>query len=150
MKFTEYFYSPRAKGRWRSWWSLTMTFPLIVGLAVGLYSSRRDAATGARQELTTGKITAHEPNNHDSYRYTFTVQGRQFNGISGSPKPAEVVGASTQVYFDPRDPNTNSLEDFLMRSRRDRKLVPLFVFGICVIPAFILYSKLRNPSKNAG
>jgi hypothetical protein len=141
--FFEFFFSPRSTGRWRSWWSLTMTFPLVVGLVVGLYDSRRDAAIGARQESTSGQVIAYEPNNHNSYRYTFTAQGRQFSGISESPRVSETVGAPTPIYFDPLDPRKNSLEDFSMRSHRDRGLVPICTFGICVIPAIILYSKLR-------
>lgn len=149
MTFFEYFYVPRAKGRWRSWWSLTMTFPLVFGLVIGLWSSWRDSAIGTRQESTTGKITAHEPENHDSYRYTFTAQGRQFSGLSMSPNARETVGEPAQIYFDSRDPTTNSLEDFSSRSQRDRRLVPIFTFVTCVIPAIILCLKLTPPSKDA-
>ena len=150
--FFEYFYSPRAKGRFRSWWSLTFTFPLVLTLVHGLYYSRRDAAIGTRQESTSGQITAYEPSNHNSCRYTFTVQEKQYVGMDSSPTATPVapaiVGDQIQVYFDPINPTTNSLEDFSIRSHRVRGLVPISAFGICVIPAIILYLKLTGPSKN--
>jgi hypothetical protein len=119
-----------------------MTFPMIVGLAFSLWSSHRDAAIGARQESTTGEITAHERNNHDSYRYEFTAQGKKFSGLSSSPRAKETMGEPAQIYFDPQNPTTNSLEDFLERSRRDKSLDSIFIFVICAIPAIIFCSKI--------
>ena len=152
MTLFEYFFSPRSKGRGSSWWSLTMALPLVIGLVDGLYWSRRDAVIGTRQESTSGQVTAYEPSNHNSCRYTFTVQGKQYAGMDSSPTatPAApaIVGDQLQVYFDPNNPTTNSLEDFSMRSRRDRGLVPLFMLGICVIPVIIFYSKLRGQSRD--
>jgi hypothetical protein len=65
---------------------------------------------------------------------------------TATPAVPAIVGDRVQVYFDSNNPATNSLEDFYSRSRRDRALVPIFVFGIFVVPAIILYSKLREPS----
>ncbi len=149
--FREFFFSPRSKGRWRSWWSLGMTYPLVVGLAMGLYSSRRDANIATRQESTSGQVAAYEPSNHNSVRYTFAVKGKQYVGMDSSPTatpevPA-IIGDRVQVYFDSDNPTTNSLEDFWSRSRRDKGLVPICAFGIVVIPAIILCLKLTGPSR---
>jgi hypothetical protein len=128
-----------------------MTFPLLVGLVHGLYSSWLASSLGAHEATTSGQVTAYEPSNHNSCRYTFTFFERQYVGMDSSPTatPAApaIVGDQVMVYFNEIDPTKNALEDFNARSHRVRRLVPIYALGICVIPAIILYLKLAGPSR---
>ena len=72
----------------------------------------------------------------------FIVQGRQFSGLSSSPKDSVVIGERVQVYFDSSDPATNSLEDFAEASRQNLGVATFMIFGILVFATIILYSKL--------
>jgi hypothetical protein len=97
-----------------------------------------------REQETTCLITAHETSNHNQYRYSFTVLGRPYTGISQSPTDSAVVGEQMKVYFDPDDPTTNSLEDFSLASRRDFGPLPLLVGGILAVAGFIGMTKMRS------
>jgi hypothetical protein len=126
---------------------LFITLPWVIGVVFIFSDSRRMDAVANRQQTARGLVTAYERSNHNQYRYTFTAQGKQYGGISQSPTDSAIVGGQIQVYFDPRDPTTNSLEDFSTRSRRDMGMLPFLALGIGGVAAFILYSKTTSPSR---
>lgn len=119
-----------------------ITIPLFLGLAFVVPGAIRDNAISARQRTAVGIVTAYEPSSHNECQYMFIVQGRQFSGLSSSPKDSVVIGERVQVYFDSSDPATNSLEDFAEASRQNLGVATFMIFGILVFATIILYSKL--------
>jgi hypothetical protein len=144
MTIIEWFFSPRSQNDWNSWWALTFTLPLFVALAVLVPASLKNAEVGNRQRLASGVVTAYEPSNHNQCRYTFSVQGTRFSGVSSAPKGTVFVGEEVEVYFDPTNPATNSLRDFSATSRGSRGVVFISLAGIFGITGLILYSKTRS------
>ncbi len=136
--------SPQTKYDWNPWWALILALPFAFGLAFLIPESLQDSAIGSRQNMATGKVTAYDPYNHDSCRYTFTAQGRQFTAIGSCPTHPGVVGAKVPVYFDPADPTKSSLEDFSKVSKRKQGVVFVMIFGVCGVTAFVFLSKLRR------
>jgi hypothetical protein len=124
-----------------------MTFPFVFGLSFLVPQQLRDARVGAREQFATGVVTAYEPSNHDSCRYTFSINRQRFDGISGCPFHPGAVGAVVQVYYDPANPATSSLEDFLEARRRNEGMIPLMLLGICAVISAILFSKYRHRTK---
>jgi hypothetical protein len=145
----EWFFSPRSKRDWKSWWALSVTLPFVFCLAFLISESMQQTEVGARQQLASGIITAYEPSNHDSCRYTFAIQGREFNGIGSCPMHPGIVGAQVRVYYDPMNPATSSLEDFLEARKRNRGVIFISMLGICAVTALILYSKLKAQKSKA-
>jgi hypothetical protein len=97
-----------------------------------------------RQQMTIGTITGHEASNHNQYRYTFTFSGKQYNGLSQSPTDTTEIGERMTVYFDPRNPDTNSLEDFSAASKREGNPLPILFIGVAGVAGLIVFSKARN------
>jgi hypothetical protein len=147
MTFREFFYNRSVKGRWSSWWAMYMTFPLILGLAFGIWNSVRDSCIASRQLITTGIVTAYTPDSHDECFYSFSVQGKSFEGQDFAPHhplaPHEVV----TVFYDSTDPKVSGLEDYSTRGNWEGGLTPVFVFGILIISTIILVNKIRNASR---
>jgi hypothetical protein len=133
VNFLRWFFSPRSKNDLKSWNALFMTAPFVFGLAILIPGAIHNADVGSRQQSTNGVVTAYEPSNHNSCSYTYTVQGNRFSGTSASPTatlmaPA-TVGEPVQVYFDPKNPATSSLEDFSAKSRAIGKLRSFLCLG---------------------
>ena len=68
---------------------------------LSVIDSHRQAAVANREQDTTCLITAHEVSNHNQYRYSFTVLGTQYTGISQSPTDGAVVGEQMKVTVIP-------------------------------------------------
>jgi len=122
-----------------------MTYPLMVGLAIGIWESRHDALIAARQLTTTGVVTAYDRENHNQCSYVFSVQGKPFTGRSSAPHGSATLGEIVTVYYDSTDPSTSGLEDYSVKGRRDGGLIPIYVFGIFLIPGIIIYAKAKKP-----
>jgi hypothetical protein len=69
-------------------------------------------SVAARERTTTGAITAHEPANHNTYVYTFAIEGKAYTGRRIPDRGELAVGQQVRVYYDPQDPAKNSLIDF--------------------------------------
>jgi hypothetical protein len=118
--------------------------PFAVGLVLVIPESIQKAEVGARQQLSSGIVSAYDPSNHNMCSYTFTVAGRQFAGKSGAPTDTAYVGEQVQVYYDPIKPSTNSLEDFRQASWEDRAVAYVLLIGIGLVVAIVLYAKARK------
>jgi hypothetical protein len=123
---------------------MLITLPWVLGIVFLLVGSRQNAAIAARQKITVSTITWHEASNHNQYRYTFTLSGKQYNGLSQSPTDTAEIGERMAVYFDPRNPEINSLEDFATASKRQGNPLPLLFIGVAGVTALIVLSKARN------
>jgi hypothetical protein len=126
-----------------SWWHALLLLPFLIGAVFLLYEwvLYRNAAT--RQQTTFGTVTAHEPANHSRYGYTFTVEGRRYDGWQ-VPHDSEEwrVGQQVVVYYDAADPARNALRDFTTESDGIIAPVPVLVLGI--VTAVLLIISLRR------
>jgi hypothetical protein len=140
----QFLFSKRSKADWQSWWAMLITLPWVFLIVFLLAGSRHNATIAARQQMTIGTITGHEASNHNQYRYTFTFSGRQYSGLSQSPTDTAEIGEPMTVFFDPRNPDTNSLEDFSAASKRNGNMLPLLFLGVAGVAGLIAFSKARN------
>jgi len=136
-----------SNGSWRrlSWWHALVVLPWLLGVIFFLYEGElyRNAAT--RQQKTFGTVTAHEPANHNRYGYTFTVEGRNYEGWQ-VPHDSEhwTVGQQVVVYYDAGDPGRNALSDLTAESDRIIGPVPLLVLGIITVVLVIVALRKRT------
>jgi hypothetical protein len=125
-----------------------LALPWTLGALEMIYDWKIDRDIASRQETTYGVITAHDPANHNSYGYVFSVNGKTFNGWQ-SPKEDELaIGKRVTVLYDRRDPTRNALTDF-----RDLAMVSLgplnfgvVVSGIMALMWYFLPRRRRRPS----
>ena len=108
----------------------------------------KDAAIGRRQQVTDGEVTAYEPDNHNSCRYRFDFEGRQFVGVSGCPGLTGIVGEQVQIYFDPGDSTESSLEDFSQTSQRNWGVILFMAFGVCIVIGIVGISKVLKSKQS--
>jgi hypothetical protein len=144
MTIIEWFFSPRSRNDWNSWWALTFTLEFFIALAVLIPQSLRNAEIGARQRQVGGVVTAYDRSNHNQCRYSFSVDGSPFVGVSSAPADSTFAGEQVQVYFDPINPAANSLKDFSASSRRTRGVIYLSFLGVFAVTGFIIYNKVKN------
>jgi Protein of unknown function (DUF3592) len=132
-----------------SWWKFLIVTPWIFGLIFLAPAWKIDREIATRQQTTNGTITAHEPSNHDRYEYIFSVNGHAFIGWQ-SPRANELqIGKEVLVYYDPVDPNQNSLRDFNDVGDQDFGPIPLLIAGIlgaALIIFLLRRSKLKTSS----
>jgi hypothetical protein len=128
----------------------------ILAFAYGglcIYKARRDVVLAQNEGATTGQAYLHprskNPNIFDSLRcdYIFTVNGNDYNGYGICPKQTDhsVKGAlenlagllqnqSVTVYYDPANPETNSMMEFGAKSVYDYNKAKLsFVTGVALL-----------------
>jgi hypothetical protein len=141
VNFIRWFFSPRSKDDWRSWNLIFVTIPWIIGILFLLPQFLQKQAVGRRQQLTSGVVTAYEPSNHNQCRYTFQTQGKQYSGISSALSERVNIGEQVQVYFDPQNPVTNSLDDFSDSSKSDFSVMVFMTIGIGCIAFCILLAR---------
>ena len=126
---------------------MTLTYPLVVGLAMGIWESDRDSMIARRQWTTTGVVTAWDRSNHNQCRYVFSLQGKSFEGQDSALRDPQPFGEIVRVYYDSSNPSVSGLEDYTSRGKREGGLTPMFVFGIVLVPLVILFNKIRNSSR---
>jgi hypothetical protein len=149
VNFFRWFSSPRSRGDWKSPYSTFITLPWLLGAVMGMLDSRKDAAIASRQQTTFGHIAAHEPSNHDMYRYKFQAADEERSGLSNLPYDHADIGEEVKVYFDPSDPASNSLIDYSERSERDKSLVPFLLVGSGALATFILLACWLTPTRKS-
>ena len=127
-----------------------MLLPFLLGAAFLLYEWVLYRNAAARQQTTFGTITAHEPSNHSRYVYTFTVDGRNYQGWQ-IPEDSEkwAVGQQVVVYYDRVDPSRNALKDLADESENVIAPLPLVAVIITVILLISLRRK-RGPRQTPG
>lgn len=118
--------------RWEnpSWWNLLVVLPWTLAAIFLGFHWHMDRVIAARQQTSTGTITAQEPAHHNRYQYVFSVNGRQFAGWGSPVTDGREVGNSIVVYYDPLDPARNSPEDFHTSGVHKIETVPVILFAI--------------------
>ena len=133
-------------GSWLNppWWFALVTLPWLIGVAL-LASEVRDAsAIATREQTTKGVITAHDPGNHDSYQYSYSVGGRTFHSWQIPYRVAWRLGEQVVVFYDPLEPTVSSLVEFGDRNDEDIGTIQLLLLGIIGILSYIGYRRFRN------
>jgi uncharacterized protein DUF3592 len=95
-----------------SWASLLIAMPWLIGSIALMWGAIANHNVAAREKTITGAITAHEAANHNTYLYTFAIEGKAYTGRQIPDKQELAVGQQVRVYYDPQDPAKNSLIDF--------------------------------------
>jgi len=95
------------------WWYLLIATPWAIGAVFLAHQAIVDVAVAKRQHTTWGAVRSHEPHNHNSYGYSFTVGDQAFSGRD-SPRGDDEwkIGQRVRVYYDSADPRVSALEDF--------------------------------------
>ena len=145
-----WFLAPRKRMDWKSWRSLVIVSPFVIGVLVTLPQTIREKRTATRQETTQGTVTSYEKSNHNLCGYTFHVQGKRYTGTSSSPTTDIKIGDQVLVYFDPPDPSVNALEDFAAMSRRDSGFVGILLGSIAIGGAFIAIARFTSTRAELG
>src|SRR5580658_10285424 len=86
-----------------------------LGCGRAIHGWTSDRAVAKREQTVLGTSIAHEPANHNRYRYSFSVDGKPYSGWESPRKEEPHIGQQLTVYYDPADPATNALTDFTPR-----------------------------------
>jgi hypothetical protein len=125
-------------------WYLLVALPWAVGAIIFVYEWKVDREIATRQQTTQGVITVYEPANHNRYRYVFSINGKTYDGLQ-SPKKGELeIGKRVVVFYDPKNPNKNSLTDFRQLSMDVMGPVPMLLFGIGAVAWLIRAQRRKN------
>ena len=95
-----------------SWWFLLVMLPWAIGVIGSIYGWEVDRNIALREATADGVITAHHPEDHNTYDYRFRVNGTNFTGCDRSRKDLLKLGESVTVYYDTRNPHENAMTDF--------------------------------------
>ena len=125
-----------------SWWQLLITLPWCIGLVLLVHGSIQDRDIAKRQKTATGRITSHEPANHNQYGYVFSVDGRQYSG-SEIPELDRKIGDTVLVFYDPRNPSRSALSDFSEVADANDGPILFLAIGIGVL-AVVIYRRRRT------
>jgi hypothetical protein len=123
------------------WDPLRFTVPLIFGLFLIVPEALKESLAATRQQTSQGIISSYEMSNHNRCRYSFTVNGKIYNGVSSAPTLDTEAGRRVVVYFDPKNPEVNALEDLSAKSRRDGGFLWMLVAAIGAIVGFVVLPK---------
>ena len=132
-----------------SWWNLIVAFPWALGAIMALHEWQADRQVASRQQTAEGVVTAHEPANHNRYRYEFSVGGKSWNGWSIPTNGDYPLGARVVVYYDPVDPTKNALSRFEDVASNALGPVPVMLFGIGFVAWVIARRRRRNSIESA-
>jgi hypothetical protein len=141
MKFSEW---RRSKAAWDSWWTLLITFPWLIGLAILVPEGWQSHLIAGREQTTAGIVIAYNRSSHNECTYVFTVQSKQFTGKDGCPTAPAVIGQQVWVYFDPNDPQKSLLEGYAEKSQSDLGVCEFMLVGISILAGIIAVSKIRT------
>ena len=125
--------------RWSypSWWNLLIALPWALGAILAIHEWNVDRTVAKREQTKDGTITAHEPANHNQYRYSFSVNGRSYSGRESPRKEEPRIGQRVTVFYDPLDPTKNALTDFGDLEMESLGPVPMVLVGIGGVALFI-------------
>ena len=125
------------------WWYALVALPWLVGLALMAIDAHGDSKIASRERTAQGTVTAHDPANHDSYEYRYTVDGRSYSAWQMPYRVDWHVGQQVVVYYDPTNPGVSSLVEFAQLSEDARAPIPMAMLGIGGVLGFICYRRLR-------
>jgi len=128
-------------------------FVFVVGVALpfSFYATQyiQHGLAAARERTTAGVLTAHEPQNHNRYEFSYMVAGQSLRawdvGTVNCDQGVLAVGNTVTVYYDPRHPDDAHLCSFAGTLKDERDILVL----LCVFGGFLaLVGKSRaRPSK---
>ena len=124
-----------------SWWNLLIVVPWAIGVVLAIHEWADDRTVAQREKTTNGRITAHEPANHDRYGYSFSVDGKPYSGWDSPRNEEPHVGQQITVFYDPADPTKNALTDFADLETDSLGPIPLLLFGIGAVALFIRHRR---------
>lgn len=124
-----------------SWWQMLITLPWCIGLVLLVSGSIEDRHIAKRQKTTTGRISSHEPANHNRYGYVFLIDGQQFSG-SEIPAQDRQIGDTVLVFYDPLNPGRSALSDFSEVADNNEGPIPFLTIGIVAL-VVIIYRRRR-------
>lgn len=99
----------------------------------------------ARDDVATdGLITAKEPANHLSLRYSFTVNKKTFSGIEsvGNSLDTFNVGDTVRVYYLPTNPDVNCFCNPNTKLKEETITVLLAALGTSVVILIVLIRRI--------
>jgi hypothetical protein len=131
-------------------WAYAIVWPWALGFVYFIYSSQHFHQVAARQRVAEGQIVAHEPRNHNQYRFRFTVSGRTYQGWASPRAEPFTVGQRVRVFYDPDNPSTCALTDFGDLSWEILGPVPVLSMAIAggVAIVFMLRQRSRVQPEN--
>jgi Protein of unknown function (DUF3592) len=127
-----------------SWLNLLIVLPCTLGVVLAIHEWVVDRTVAQREKTTDGRITAHEPANHNRYGYSFSVSGESYSGWESPRKEEPHIGQQVTVFYDPADPTKNALTDFAELETDSLGPVPMLLFGIGSVALFIRYRRRRG------
>jgi hypothetical protein len=92
-------------------WLVFAGLALTIGLKITDWLTYRNLSNGVG---VCGKVTAKEPENHQTVRYSYNVGQQTYSGVGhgghGNPSFAELnVGDSITVFYDPAHPSVSCM-----------------------------------------
>ena len=110
----------------------------VVLTAVGMTLINRSSVPTGAMKSTEGNIVGYVPGEHPSYRYSYAVNGRPFQGSARLTERAEQMklGGTVTVFYDEADPANSTLAQprtVLV------KRVGLIVAAAVVIPFLLMW-----------
>jgi len=128
---------PRAK-------YLIVALPWFVGLIWNVHSYIQSVHVSQRERTASGIVMWHEPQNHNTYHYSFEVGGKRYLG-GGSPggcAPSSMrIGQIVRVYYDPANPNESGLCTFKEQGQSVIAVAAWLVAGIVLVGLFVFEKK---------
>ncbi len=138
-------FAPRSKNDWKSWHSLWKALPCLVGFLIFASQAATENDAACRQRTSFGTISDCERSGRSGYHcsYVFPVDGEPYTGDSASDS-YRLLGHTVVVYYDSQKLTMISLEDFAVKSRKDRNIAYIFLLMTVALVAFVLYSKVKD------
>lgn len=111
---------------------------LVVFTAIGMILMNRSSLPSGTMKSTEGSVVGYMPGEHPSYRYSYLVNGRSFQGSARLTERAEQMklGGTVTVFYDEADPGNSTLAQprtVLV------KRVGLIVAASVVIPILVMW-----------
>jgi hypothetical protein len=111
---------------------------LVVFTAIGMTLMNRSSLPSGTMKSTEGSVVGYMPGEHPSYRYSYLVNGRPFQGSARLTERAEQMklGGTVTVFYDEADPGNSTLAQ---PSTVLVKRVGLIVAASVVIPVLLMW-----------
>jgi len=121
----------------------------LIAVGLGSLNIPRLYPLMRRGVKTCGTVTAFEPNNHNTVRYSFEVDGKSYSGAQGGGRGLDVPGFPANceghvVFYLPDDPYVSCIGDPDPMFKNE---VISILFPMVTFPLFaLLMLRWRNPT----
>jgi hypothetical protein len=118
-------YFQRREEAWKnpSWWNLFAMWIMAPILVLLVYAWHEDREAAKRQKTAVATIVAQDHSNHGCYNFVFSVESVPYSGCDFPMQPA--IGHKVLVFYDPKDPSRNHVQDFWKVSQGRLQFVPV-------------------------